>query len=103
MPFKPSEWNFSIDRYLNPWIPKAPWRYLPSPISHFLGHRSKPQRYLGNVAIIFWAFIGVFSGLTIIEVVSRQIPSFRDHGAPIIIGSFVSPLQSWPTCCELVI
>jgi len=43
---------------------------------------------LGNIAIIFWAFIGVFCSITLIEVIGHQVPSFRDHGAPAIVGSF---------------
>lgn len=91
MPLRLADWNFSIDRYLNPWIPTPPWGWLPAPISHFLGHRARPQQPLGNVLMVFWAFIGVFSGLTVIEAVSRQVPLFRQHGAPLIVGSFVSP------------
>ncbi|KAI2470894.1 HPP family-domain-containing protein [Annulohypoxylon bovei var. microspora] len=88
MPFRPSKWNFEIDDYLNPWLPAAPWNYIPYPIAYFLGHRSGPQCPVGNIAMIFWAFIGVFCSLIIIETVSRAIPSFEERGAPIIIGSF---------------
>ncbi|KAI1481098.1 hypothetical protein K445DRAFT_333784 [Daldinia sp. EC12] len=89
MPLQPSKWHFEIDKYLNPWIPAAPWNYLPYPVAHFLGHRQEHhQRPLGNIAMVFWAFIGVFCSLTIIEAVGHAIPSFEEHGAPIIIGSF---------------
>ncbi|KAK6951380.1 hypothetical protein Daesc_007915 [Daldinia eschscholtzii] len=89
MPLQPSKWHFEIDKYLNPWIPAAPWNYLPYPIAHFLGHRQEHhQQPLGNIAMVFWAFIGVFCSLTIIEAVGHAIPSFEEHGAPIIIGSF---------------
>ncbi|KAI0881781.1 HPP family-domain-containing protein [Annulohypoxylon maeteangense] len=88
MPFCPSKWNFEIDDYLNPWLPAAPWKHIPYPIAHFLGYRPVPQRPLGNIAMTFWAFIGVFCSLTIIEFAGRAIPSFEMHGAPIIIGSF---------------
>ncbi|KAI8959870.1 HPP family protein [Daldinia sp. FL1419] len=89
MPLQPSKWHFEIDRYLNPWIPSAPGKYLPYPIAHFLGYRPEHhQRPLGNIAMIFWAFIGVFCSLTIIEAVGHAIPSFEEHGVPIIIGSF---------------
>ncbi|KAI1142611.1 HPP family-domain-containing protein [Hypoxylon sp. FL0543] len=88
MPFQPSKWHFEIDQYLNPWLPAAPWKRVPYPVAHFLGHRPQPQRPLGNVAMVFWAFIGVFCAITIIEVLSHAIPSFQAHGSPIIIGSF---------------
>ncbi|KAI1371979.1 HPP family-domain-containing protein [Hypoxylon crocopeplum] len=88
MPFHPSKWHFEIDNYLNPWLPAAPWKHLPSPIARFVGYRPEHQRPLGNIAMVFWAFIGVFCSLTIIETISRAIPSFEEHGAPIIIGSF---------------
>ncbi|KAK9778240.1 putative HPP family-domain-containing protein [Seiridium cardinale] len=57
-------------------------------LSHFLGHRPKPQRDLGHLLEIFWAIVGVFVGLTLIEVIGQQIPSFQEHNAPLIVGSF---------------
>lgn len=88
MPLNPSKWHFEIDDYLNPWIPPAPWKHIPYPIAHFLGYRPNHPRPLGNIAVIFWSFIGILSSLTIIEVVGRAIPSFEAHGTPMIIGSF---------------
>ncbi|KAI1800245.1 HPP family protein [Daldinia bambusicola] len=89
MPLQLSKWHFEIDKYLNPWIPAAPWSHVPYPVAHFLGHRpERHQRPLGNIVMIFWAFIGVFCSLLTIEAVSHAIPSFEEHGAPIIIGSF---------------
>ncbi|KAI0896612.1 HPP family-domain-containing protein [Annulohypoxylon nitens] len=95
MPFRPSQWNFEIDDYINAWLPAAPWKRVPYPVAYFLGYRLVPQRPLGNIAMIFWAFIGVLCSLIVIEFAGRAIPSFEGHGAPIIIGSFVS-LR--PTC-----
>ncbi|ORY70388.1 HPP family-domain-containing protein [Pseudomassariella vexata] len=88
MPFNPSKWNVSIDRYINPWVPSPPWKHLPYPVAHFLGHRTTPQRPLGNVALAFWAFIGVFVSLLGVALIGRAIPSFQERGAPVIIGSF---------------
>ncbi|KAL7623361.1 hypothetical protein AAE478_007042 [Parahypoxylon ruwenzoriense] len=90
MPFNPSKWHFEIDDYLNPWIPAAPWKHLPSPIARFMGHRPEHQPPLGNIAMVFWAFIGVLCSLIIIQAVSHAIPSFEERGAPIIIASLVS-------------
>ncbi|KAH6688457.1 HPP family protein [Plectosphaerella plurivora] len=84
----PRYWGFDVDRYLNPFLPPPPWRHLPRPISRFFGYRvTKPPNW-GNLSVIFWAFIGVFCGISLIAVVSKHIPSFEAHGAPIIIGSF---------------
>ncbi|KAF2993368.1 hypothetical protein E8E14_000508 [Neopestalotiopsis sp. 37M] len=80
--------SFSTDRYLDPWIPQPPWAYLPYPVCHFLGYRSGPQREPGQILAILWAAVGVFSGLLLIEITGRYIPSFQKHDAPIIIGSF---------------
>jgi hypothetical protein len=41
---------------------------------------------------VFWAFIGVFCAITIIEAVSMHIPSFLSRDTPIIVGSFVRAL-----------
>lgn len=38
----------------------------------------------------FWALIGVFSAIIVLEAVVTRVPSFESHGAPIIVGSFVS-------------
>jgi hypothetical protein len=88
----PSQWHFDIDSYLNPVFPASILPRLPHPVAHFLGYRTHhPPKPLGNVAVIFWAFIGVFSSLTIIGAVSQQIPAFKTLGVPAVIGSFVRP------------
>ncbi|WQF82159.1 hypothetical protein CDEST_07173 [Colletotrichum destructivum] len=84
----PREWNFDIDRFLNPFIPPPPWQHLPYPIAHFFGHRRSKPSNVGNLVPIFWACIGVFCGVAVVAIVSRQIPVFKEHGAPIIVGSF---------------
>ncbi|KAK7967658.1 uncharacterized protein PG986_001935 [Apiospora aurea] len=84
----PSKWHFDIDAYLNPYLPSPPWKRLPRFATHFVGYRPRPQQPIGNLAMIAWAFIGVFASLSIIEVVGRHIDSFRNGGAPLIIGSF---------------
>ncbi|QKX61020.1 uncharacterized protein TRUGW13939_08166 [Talaromyces rugulosus] len=84
----PAAWNFDIDRWLNPLVPSPPWRWLPYPVSYLLGHRRTPQRPIGSLIIAAWAFVGIFVGLIVIELVSRQVAVFQDHKAPIIIASF---------------
>ncbi|TEA15849.1 Transmembrane protein [Colletotrichum sidae] len=84
----PKHWSFDIDRFLNPFVPPPPWRYIPYPIAHFFGHRRSKPDNVGNLVPTFWAFIGVFCGVAVVAQVSQQIPSFKEHGAPIIVGSF---------------
>ncbi|KZL82526.1 hpp family protein [Colletotrichum incanum] len=84
----PREWNFDIDRFLNPFIPPPPWKHLPYPIAHFFGYRKSKPNNVGNLLSVFWACIGVFCGVAVVALVSRQIPIFKEHGAPIIVGSF---------------
>ncbi|GKT56608.1 HPP family protein [Colletotrichum tofieldiae] len=84
----PREWNFDIDRFLNPFIPPPPWKHLPYPIAHIFGYRKSKPDNVGNLVPIFWACIGVFCGVAVVALVSRQIPIFKEHGAPIIVGSF---------------
>lgn len=86
----PRYWSFDVDQYLNPFLPPPPFKYLPTLASRFFGYRVEKPPNFGNLSIIFWAFIGVFCGISLIAVVSENIPTFGEHGAPIIIGSFVS-------------
>ncbi|KAK4139646.1 HPP family-domain-containing protein [Dichotomopilus funicola] len=91
----PSRWHFNIDAHLNPFIPASPLPRLPTPIAHFLGHRTHAPSSsaggrppLGNIAMIFWAMVGVFSSLAIIGAVTQHVPAFESRGVPVIIGSF---------------
>lgn len=91
----PRYWTFDVDRYINRAIPPPPWRHIPYPVARFLGYRregDQPQG-TGNLVPVFWAWIGVFCGVSVIEAVAAHIPSFKDHAAPIIVGSFVSLLS----------
>ncbi|KAL2862304.1 HPP family protein [Aspergillus lucknowensis] len=84
-----SRWHFDIDAVLNPFLPPPPWHLLPRPVSHFFGYREEhPSRAVGNIVIAFWALTGVFCGVLIISEVSLHVPEFRNHNAPIIVGSF---------------
>lgn len=70
-----SRWHVDIDRYLNPLVPRPPWRWLPRPISHFLGYRGdKPPKNLGNLVLAFWSLIGVFCGVLVVAEVSFMSP-----------------------------
>jgi hypothetical protein len=85
----PAAWNFDIDRYLNPFIPSPPWRWVPYPIAYFLGHKKQAPKAVGNVIITLWAFVGIFAGLLVVEAVSTHIPVFEHRHGPIVIASFV--------------
>jgi len=86
----PFHWHVDIDHHLNPILPASILTRFPLPVAHFLGYRPHPSTTgaIGNIAIIFWAAIGIFASLTIIGAVAQQIPLFREHGVPLIIGSF---------------
>ena len=89
-----SRWHFDIDKYLNPFVPPSGLPHVPSPVAHFLGYRTHaPARPLGNLAMVFWAVIGVFCSLAIIGAVVLAVPAFQVRGVPTIIGSFVRPLS----------
>ncbi|KAK3681044.1 HPP family-domain-containing protein [Podospora appendiculata] len=90
MPFSPFQWNFAIDRYLNPFIPPSVLPRVPYAISHFFGYRRRPPTRppVGNFVIIVWGFIGIFCSLSIIGAVQQHIPSFVDRAVPTMIGSF---------------
>jgi hypothetical protein len=87
--FRPSQWHLDIDAVVDPILPPNWLSRLPQPVAHFLGYRTHPPRKLGNVAIIFWAFLGAFCSIAAIEGVGAYVPEFVSHGAPTIIGSFV--------------
>ena len=89
--------HIDIDDYLNPYLPAPPWPRLPRFVAHFMGHREGPQKPIGNVLVACWAFVGVFSGLAMIEGVGMNIPSFQEHNAPLIVASFVGLPLSNPT------
>ncbi|KAK0119141.1 hypothetical protein ONS95_008003 [Cadophora gregata] len=81
-----SSYNFDVDRYINRIVPRSRLHLLPKPISWFLGHREKPTKNVGNVVTWFWAFIGAFCGILVIEAVF-QTEKLQSDGAPIIIAS----------------
>jgi hypothetical protein len=90
-------WHVNIDRHLNPVLPPSVLPRLPHPVAHFLGYRSHPSTAgpVGNLLVVFWAALGIFSSLSIIGAVGQQIPAFVSKGVPIIVGSFVSGPFWW--------
>ncbi|KAH6608479.1 hpp family [Trichoderma cornu-damae] len=81
-------WNLDIDRFLNPLVPPAPWNRIPYPVAYWFGFRKTKPQETGNLMPIFWAFIGVFGAIAMIEAVGRHVASFPPHHVPLIVGSF---------------
>ncbi|ESZ97953.1 hypothetical protein SBOR_1676 [Sclerotinia borealis F-4128] len=81
-----SSLDFDIDHYLNRYIPAPRLYILPTSISRFLGYRSQPRSRTGSVVIWFWAFIGAFCGIAIVENVYRTA-YFKERGSPLVIAS----------------
>lgn len=96
----PSRWHFDIDRYLNPLFPASILPRFPAPVAHFLGYRTHPPHPLGNLAMIFWAAVGVFSSIAVIGAVAQGIPEFQGRGVPVVIGSFVC--TCYPLLLQLI-
>ncbi|CAG8951294.1 hypothetical protein HYFRA_00008044 [Hymenoscyphus fraxineus] len=86
MTSRPS-FHFDVDEYVNRIIPRSRLYILPKSISRFLGYRAEPQQQVGSIFIWFWAFIGAFLGILIIETVFRA-DFLASHGAPVIVASF---------------
>jgi hypothetical protein len=81
--------SFDIDHYLNRIIPRNHIHLLPKPISWFLGYRESRPAPIGNVFVWWWAFIGAFAGILVVEAVF-QTKYFQAEGTPIVIASLVS-------------
>ena len=78
--------NFDVDHYLNRFIPRNHLHRLPKPISRFLGYRNSGPPRIGNVLTWWWAFIGAFAGLLVVEAVF-QSEQLRSEGTPMVIAS----------------
>lgn len=98
MPKRPSfftaaAWQFNIDDHLNRFVLPSVVPHLPRPVAHFLGYRpppsSPPPPKIGSLIVIAWAFVGVFCGVSVVNVVGAHVPAFRGvDGATTVIGSF---------------
>ncbi|KAH8902086.1 HPP family protein [Coniochaeta sp. PMI_546] len=84
----PSTWHFDIDFYLNRIIPAPRWSIVPYPVAHFLGHRKHDRvQRIGNIAMTFWAFVGIFCAILLIELAMRSLPVVEQSGL-LIVASF---------------
>lgn len=80
--------DFNIDDYLNRFIPASRLHILPKYVSWFFGYRREPRAPVGALVIWFWAFVGAFCGIAIVEGV-YSTAFFKEHGTPLVIASFV--------------
>lgn len=87
--------NFDLDRYLNRIVPRSKLHYLPGKVSWILGYRRDPAPQIGNVLVWWWAFIGAFCGILIIEAVFHT-KKLQAEGAPIVIASLVKLILGCP-------
>jgi len=78
--------NFNIDKYINRIVPRNRLYLLPEPISWFLGYRNSAPSQIENIVVWWWAFIGAFAGILVVEAVF-QTDQLRSEGTPIIIAS----------------
>lgn len=85
--------DFDIDQYLNRFIPAPRLNILPTPISWFLGYRSKHRSRTSRLVIWLWAFIGAFCGIAIVEGVYSS-KYLKERGTPLVIASFVCDRES---------
>ncbi|KAK3948190.1 HPP family-domain-containing protein [Pseudoneurospora amorphoporcata] len=87
----PTTWHLDTDRYLNPFVPASVLHHFPTPVAYFLGYRDAKRplkKPPGNVAVIFFAFVGIFATLTVIAAVGEYYEGFRERGGPVVVGSF---------------
>jgi CBS-domain-containing membrane protein len=80
--------DFDIDDWLNPFVPRPRLNLLPKPISRLLGYRSAPQEPIGSLLVCIWAFIGAFTGISLISLLFHVLPVRGPSDPPIIIASF---------------
>jgi hypothetical protein len=80
--------DFNIDDYLNRFIPASRLHILPQYVSWFLGYRREQRAPVGTLVIWFWAFVGAFCGIAIVEGV-YSTHYFQERGTPLVIASFV--------------
>ena len=92
------EWHIDVDKYINPHTPRNPIRLLPRPLAHFLGHRDRPRREVGNIIVAAWALLGAFAGIAIVAA-SFMIPEIKSHAPPVVIASFVRLTSRYVEVC----
>jgi hypothetical protein len=80
-----ARYDFDIDSHLNKLVPAPRLHILPKPISRLLGYRTSPQPPIGQPLIWLWAFIGAFTGLSLVAALFHVLPV---PNTPIILASF---------------
>ncbi|MDI1491573.1 MAG: hypothetical protein OHK93_002782 [Ramalina farinacea] len=83
----PATWNLPLDTLLDRFaLPNFTHR-LPFPIAHLLGHRTHPDRPIGNVLTAISALLGAFIAILIIGALFMT-PAISSHHPPLLLGSF---------------
>jgi hypothetical protein len=80
--------DFDIDRFINRLVPYSRLHRLPKSISWILGYRPTPAPQMGSVLVWWWAFIGAFCGISVVEAVFNT-DHLQAKGVPIVIASLV--------------
>jgi hypothetical protein len=79
--------NPNIDTYLNPFIPHNPVKHLPTPISHFLGYRSKPAKEPPVLVQWVLTFFATVAGICVVGAVYNYAPALVSIQTPTLIAS----------------
>ncbi|KAL8681919.1 MAG: hypothetical protein Q9186_002005 [Xanthomendoza sp. 1 TL-2023] len=66
----------------------SPLSRLPTPLAHFLGHRSSPPPPERSYIIYIWSFIGSFAGLSILQALFGQASYFIERKVPPVLASY---------------
>jgi len=78
--------DFDVDHYINPFVPRSRLYLLPKPISWLLGYRVERKSPVGSVLVWWWAFAGAFCSILVIEAVF-QTERFKLEKTPVVIAS----------------
>lgn len=82
--------TFTIDKVLNPVVPRSVVPRLPQPLARFLGHHpvAPPARH--DPLVWIDVLVGLFAGIAVLEAIfmNNHAPVFARHHAPMIIASY---------------
>lgn len=81
--------QFNLDKFTDPYLPRSIVPKLPHPIGRFLGQHHKYTKRPKDDYIL-WAdvIIGTFCGLLTVEGIFKHSGVFQRHHAPILIASY---------------
>ena len=79
--------NFDIDTYLDPLVPPNQVSRLPSPIAHFLGHRTHAPTEPPHLVSYVLAFFATVAGLCLVGGVYNYAPGIAQYHPPPLVAS----------------